>query len=163
MPPMSEPSLREADKGPEAPGYQPLVVVLAGFAAGIAADRFWPLPVGAWWATAAGAWLVWLGLWRRRWDAAAAVAVLAAVAAAGGAWHHLRWSTFRDDELGRYARAAGEPVCVEAVARGGPRRIPAPPYDPLRIIPSGDRTRLEVEVRALRDGRRWRLWWPWCP
>ena len=44
---MVAPVTREDDKGSEAPEYQPLVVVLAGFAAGIAADRACPLPGGS--------------------------------------------------------------------------------------------------------------------
>jgi len=149
---MSESPSPDADMGSRAPRYQPLVIVLAAAAAGIAADRFWPMPVPVWWAVAALAWLVWLVLWRRQCDAAAGVVVLVSIGAVGGAWHHLRWSVFGADDLGWYARAKDQPICVEAVARGGPRRIPAPEFDPMRIIPTGDRTRLEVDVVGLRDG-----------
>ena len=39
---------------------------------------------------------------------------------------------------------------------GAPRQMPAPPRDPLRTLPAGDRSRLELTVTRIRDGRWWR-------
>ncbi len=47
------------------------------------------------------------------------------------------------------------PVALKVRAAGGPRRIPAPPPDPLRTIAANERTRLEVDVLAIRNGARW--------
>ena len=60
--------------------YQPLVIVLGATAAGIVADRYWPRPVGLWWAVGGGAGLGWLLLWRRGRLGPAAAALLLAVA-----------------------------------------------------------------------------------
>lgn len=140
----------EADR-PAGPRYQPLVIVLAALAAGMVADRALAVPVGVWALLFAAGFACWLALWHRRWDVAAGLVLLLPTAAAGGAWHHLQWSIFADNEIGLFARADSQPVCVEAVACDGPRRTPAPPFDPMRGPPSGDRCRLEVEVTAIRD------------
>ena len=52
-------------------------------------------------------------------------------------------------------RPDGQPVCVQAIAGTGPRRLPAPPFHPMRIVPTGDRTRVELEVVAIRNGTDW--------
>ena len=43
-------------------------------------------------------------------------------------------------------------MAIEAVAVSGPRRAPAPPFDPVRAIPRGDSTRMELRVTAVRAG-----------
>ena len=42
------------------PRYQPLVIVLTAAVAGILADRFWPLPLAAWWTLAAAGLVLWI-------------------------------------------------------------------------------------------------------
>lgn len=140
----------------DGPRYQPLVIVLAAVCAGIVADRSWAVSVFLWWAVAGASWATWLGLWCRRWDRFAAAVLLAAAAATGGAWHHCRWFLFADDDLAYYARAEQRPVCLEAVALGSARVVPAPGPDPMRAIPLGDRCRIELASVAIRDGVRWR-------
>jgi len=135
--------------------YHPLVIVLAAVCAGIAVDRWADAPMTVWLAVGGVGWAVWITLWRRGFDRAASVVLLAAVAAGGGAWHHLRWSVFPRDHIAWYASYDRQPVCIEAVALGSPRRVPAPPWDPMRIIPTGDRSRLDVRATAIRDGDRW--------
>ena len=155
--PMPEAS-PDIDKRPaDRPQYQPLVTVLVAVCAGIVADRFWPLPVFVWWATAGGAWVVWLGAWRRGWQRSAAALLLTAVAATAASWHHCRWSLFADDDLGHYARAENQPVCVEAIALSSARAVPAPDPDPMRAIPVSDRARLDLELTGLRDGIQWQF------
>ena len=143
-------------KRPQGGAYHPLLIVLVAACGGIAADRVCGLPVAAWATTAGAAWGAWLVLWRFKWDRVAGVVLLASVAASAGLWHHLHWNRFARDDVGSYARAASQPVCVEAIARKGPRRVPAPPYNPMRIIPRYDRTQVEVRVVGIRDGARWR-------
>jgi len=137
------------------PRYYPLVITAAAACAGIVADRHAGLPLGVWLAAAVAAWIAWLALWRRGWDRAAGAVLLAAVAGWGGAWHHGRWSLFAEDDLGFYAREEQEPACVEAMALDTARRLPAPRPDPMRAIPAGDRTMLELAVLAVRDGADW--------
>jgi competence protein ComEC len=132
------------------------VIVLVAVCAGIVVDRLVALPVVWWWAVAAGAWMVWLGLWRSGRQRSAGVAVLLAVAATAAGGHHCRWNLFPEDDLGNFARRRSQPICIEAIALKGTRRLPAAPPDPMRIIPQGDRTRVEVEVVGVRDGADWR-------
>jgi competence protein ComEC len=132
------------------------VIVLLAVCVGILADRYWPRPVVVWWAVAGGAGAVWLGLWWRRWEQAASIWLLLAVAATGASWHHCRWYLFDRDDLACYARADARPVCVEVVALESARTVPAPEPDPMRTMPLGERARLEVVPLAIRDGALWR-------
>ena len=132
------------------------MIVLAAAGAGIVADRQLGLPLAACWTAALVAWGIWLGLRRLRWDRAAAVVLAVCVASCGAIWHHDHWHLFARDDLGQFARRDSQPACVEAVALQGPRRLPAPKFDPMQSIPRGDQSRLEVAVTGIRDGSRWR-------
>src|SRR5262249_8322758 len=79
-----------------------------------------------------------------------------AIACTGAAWHHAHWSLYPAHEIGLFAGDTAVPAALELRATAGPRRIPAPPYDPLRTIPGAQRTRVEVEALAIRDGEAWR-------
>ncbi len=136
--------------------YQPLVIVLAAVAAGMAADRHWPLGVYVWWAIAGWAWLSWLGLRRLRCDTAAALVLLPAVAATAAAWHHLDRRVYSDDDLGRYAPEEAEPIDLEAVVLTGVSIRPPPPFDPMQPIPTGPRAQFDVRPIAVRDRHQWR-------
>lgn len=153
---MSDASTEETKPPRQTAAYQPLVIVLAAVCAGIVADRAWGMPVGAWSGAAGVAWIGWAALWRRGWDRTAGLVLLASVAACGGLWHHVQWNLFARDDLRCFARRERQPVCVEAVAVGGPQRVPAPEFNPMRIVPSFDQTRVELEVTGIRDGTRWR-------
>ncbi|MHB1033808.1 MAG: ComEC/Rec2 family competence protein [Pirellulales bacterium] len=139
---------------PAATPYRPLVVTLVAVAAGITVDRLAGFSAPAWWSAAAAAWLAWFALWRLDRQRLAAAALLLALAAAGGAWHHCRWSLFATDDVGFFARDFAEPACVEVIAAGGPRRIPSRDGQPAFL--AGDQTRLDVRVTAIRDGDAWR-------
>lgn len=144
---------RSASRSPTG-RYQPLVAVAIALAAGIVADRYVPAPIWIWWLSAVAALCVWWQLWRRRvnW---AALPLLVALAATGGTWHHFQWHLFRQDELGLAARPRPQPVALEVLAREPAWQIPAESFDPMRAIPRFDRTRLEVDVCAVRDGAHW--------
>ncbi len=140
---------------PGAPQYCPLLVVAASVCAGMVWDRYWPLPVWAWWAACAAAWGVWLALWMRRCDRAASWALVLAAGACGAAWHHCQWSLFAQGDLGFAAGPEAQPICVEGVILHGPRRLPPLPPNPLRAEFSEEEVRYEVQVLAVRDGLRW--------
>lgn len=146
-----------ADAGParRAATYHPLLVVLAAACAGIALDRYAPLAPMLWWGIALASWLGWYRAFRANRLRLGAVALLIAVAASGAAWHHLRWRCFDVNELGLAAQQSSRPACVEAIAVGSPRRLPAAPFDPLRALPSSERSRFEVDLVAVRDGSDW--------
>ncbi len=139
--------------------FLPLMVVLAALALGVLADCamsvLMPVAVPVWLAASSGALLGWLVLWFLRRDRAAAFVLLLAVAGAGGARHHERWNVYRADELGRAARDVPRPICLQAVALNSPRRVAAPPDNPLRTRPAGERSRLLVRVIQVRNGQAW--------
>ncbi len=137
------------------PRYQPLVIVLTAAVTGIVCDRFCPIFLTAWWCLAVGGLALWAAFRYRHCEVLANVALLAAVAAVGGGWHHCRWYLFDADELGRYARTESQPACVEAWAVGSPRAMPSPAPDPLQVMPVSECWRLEVELAALRNGDVW--------
>jgi competence protein ComEC len=141
----------------EAPvAYQPLVTVLAAVCGGIVVDRYLALALAWSWPAAVIAWLTWWTLWRRGYDRLAVAPLLLSLAAAGAAWHHCRWSLFDAREIGLAAADVAGPAAIEARIVEGPRRIPAPPYNPLRSFVASDRTRFDVEVLAVRDDATWR-------
>jgi competence protein ComEC len=136
--------------------YQPLVTVLAAACLGIALDGLLAWPVWCWWPAALVGWIAWWALWRGGQSRWSSVPLLASVALTFAAWHHDRWSLFESHHVARLSPAEAGPAALEVRAAGTPRRIPAPPPDPLRTIATPERTRLEVEVRALRDRDVWR-------
>ena len=132
------------------------MLVAAAAALGIVADRVLPLPITIWLAAGFAAWCVWFLNRGGKRNAIGTALLAMSLASLGGGWHHLHWSLFEQHEIGLYARDVPLPVCVEAVAIGSPRHIPARPPDPLSAIPRGARSRFNVSVVALRDGDRWR-------
>ena len=152
------------------PHYQPLVSVAFAVAAGIALDRYsgpflslahnasgaHNVGLGIWWSLSTLSLLTWWLLWRGHRERMATWTLLFSVTLCGAAWHELRWSWFDDGEIGRFAAFDGQPVCVDAVALETPDRISAPHSTPLRAIPAGERSRLVIQVTAIRDGTHWR-------
>jgi competence protein ComEC len=136
--------------------YYPLVLLLCALSVGICVDRFDPLPAIGWWLAATIALALWLALWMVRREPAASWLLLFSVLAAGGAWHHGYWRLYGADEIGRMVSEESRPACVEAIAITSPRWVPAPPPDPLRTIPVGERSELLVWLTAVRDGERFR-------
>ncbi|HVA45437.1 MAG TPA: ComEC/Rec2 family competence protein [Pirellulales bacterium] len=136
------------------PRYQPLVLVAAACAAGIVADRLVALRTDAWLALGFTTWCLWFLVRRRRTALPTALLALA-LAGLGGAWHHQHWFLSDRHEIGLYAAESPRPACVEAIAIGSPRQIAARPPNPLRAIQQQDRSRLTVQLVALRDGDRW--------
>jgi competence protein ComEC len=138
---------------------QPLVAIAAALAAGIVFDRYWPTPIAVWIVASALAVVAWHFVRRSHTPhrhLQASAALLVAVAAFGGAWHHWHWNVFNADDIGRLALPAPSPAAVEAIVLSSPRFRAAPLPDPLRSVPQGPRTELRVEVTALRDGETWR-------
>jgi len=161
-------------RGQAAPRYQPLIIVVVSAAAGIVADRYAPAlyapdahtrvsPFYFWWLLSGLALAVWFIAWRVRLTALAVGPLLVATASAAATWHHAQWSLFGWYDAARYAAFDPSPVCVEAIARESPQRVPAPESTPLRAIQGGERSRLVVEMQRIRDGTGWRPASGLCP
>ena len=135
--------------------YQPLVVVLAALCVGILLDRVVSCSMFVWLIAGVGCLVGWLALTFLRRDLGGAVLILGAIVALGGARHHGHWSSFSANEVAAFAGEEPGPVCVEAIALKGPRSVAPPPFDPMRVIPTGERTKVLVELTALRDGGVW--------
>lgn len=167
-------SITADHRGQVAPRYQPLIIVVVSAAAGIVADRYAPAlyapdahtrvsPFYFWWLLSGLALAVWFIAWRVRLTALAVGPLLVATASAAATWHHAQWSLFGSHDAARYAAFEPSPVCVEAIARESPRRVPAPESTPLRAIQGGERSRLVVEMQRIRDGTGWRPASGLCP
>ena len=160
---MSAETFHREPPGSNAAWYQPLVLVLAALAAGIAIDGCVAPPAALWWWCAAGLLFAWAALWRWkgwRWsgerrERLASGLLLGAVLAIGGTWHHDRWNLFREDEISRALGEESQPAVVEGVAVTSPKLIAAPPPTALRTIPKGDESELVVWVTAIRHGQHW--------
>ncbi len=137
------------------PRYQPLVVSLAAFAAGIGVDRFFSPRLSWLFVSACGLFAVWILLWMRRHPRFAAWILLLAVGCLGAIWHHCHWNLFESHELGRSVSRKSHPVRVEAIALTESRFIPAPPVDPMSTFQRGDRTEVRLRLTKVRHGDQW--------
>lgn len=135
--------------------YQPLVLVAAVVSAGIVADRWFPLAIGVWLAIGVLGWTLWFVLRGSKRLLLGTTLLGIALAALGGAWHHLRWNTYAADEVGLFARETPAPAAIRAVALGSARHVPGHPSDPLSAIPRRDRSRFLARVTGVRHGDVW--------
>jgi competence protein ComEC len=145
----------QSDHASKAGWYQPLVLVLSALVAGMVVDRSFPINSYVWFGASAGLLFLWLAAWRQRRELFGSVALLGAVAAAGGSWHHDRWNLYPDDEVGLFIREEIRPLVLEGVAVTSPRWVPAPPLTAMRTIPKGDETELFLRVTSIRNGQNW--------
>lgn len=132
------------------------MLLIAALAAGIVADRWWPVAAVVWWGLAAAALAAWLPTWIRRRDRIASALLLGSTLAAGGAWHHHYWNHYRADEIGRMVREEIRPIVVEGLAMTSSRWIPAPPSTAMRIVPKGEETEILLWMTGVRDRAAWR-------
>lgn len=149
-----------ADRTPQTP-YRPLVWVAVACGLGIVGDHAFhsrpdaSLFVG-WWILSALA-LIFAGYYgRKRRETLAVAALLTAVAALGGGWHHLRWNQFPVDDLGRYAREESQPACIEGVVAERVKISPPADRSPLRAMPAQTMSEATIAVEQIRDGADWR-------
>jgi len=136
--------------------WQPAVVVLAAAVAGIAADRWLPLPLPL--AACLLGSVVALGIWgmiiRGGHRVLALPPLLAAIALLGAARHHAHWRCYPVDELGRSAALRPQPIALELAVVSTPDRLAAGEDRP----PWAAETLWSFTARAerVRDGLDWR-------
>ena len=147
--------------GATAQRYQPLVVVAIAMAAGIALEHSGWFDNGSssftttWW-IALGGIVAWWWFWRGGHPSISAWLLLGTVAATGGTWYDVNWELFPRRDISRFAALEPAPTCVTATVLTPPETLPAPPFNPLRAIPGGERCRVEVRIDGIRDGTEWR-------
>lgn len=136
---------------------RPLLIVLIAAAAGIVFDRLCSPPFAALWTLAALSWIGWLIAWRIRRENLAFFLLLFATAVTFAGWHHWHWNRFAQDDLGRFATDADQPVCLKGFVGKSPVfRRASETNDPLRVIPVSDSVAMEIEPTQIRDGQEWR-------
>lgn len=136
--------------------YQPLVSIFVVASSGIVVDDRYDIALTSWLLTAACGLTGWILTHRQRWQTVSSVLLLLAISSVAGAWHHVYWRLYRDDEIGRTATADLTPVCLEAIAANAPRLRAAPPEDPMSTMPNDERSVLMVSATRVRDGIVWR-------
>lgn len=109
-----------------------------------------------WWSAAFGCLLIILLLPTRRYDRSFTMLLLMAFVCLGGSWHHLHWHYYEQDHIARFASEVPQPVCLQAVVLDRLKYSPAPPSNPMRALPVGPRSEIQVYVTRLRDGQEWR-------
>ncbi len=140
----------------QAPARQPLVTLAAAFMLGVTWDRIWPARVEIWLVAAGLCLAIWWLAWRRQQLVLAACFLVTATMLLGGARHHVAWSVFPRDDLGRWADENLRPACLEIIAIENPRWRPAPPPSQLSAYERGDQTRFAARIVRVRDGSEWR-------
>jgi len=130
--------------------------VFAAAAIGIIVDRWGDMPLRIWACAFGVACTAWIILTMIRRIRLAGYVVLALVVSSGGAWHHVRWNSFHQDDVAFRAPPDSTPVLLRAVALETPRYVPETQFDPLSPIPRGEQTRLNVRATAIMDGDQWK-------
>lgn len=136
--------------------YQPLVPVLAAVAVGMGGDRAGGWPVTGWLTAAFLSGCLWLALFVRGRNRHASWWLLAALAALGGARHHVSWYSLAADDLGTFARLESQPIAIEAEVLVAPRLMPARQSQAFDVLGHKERSRVLLAAYAVRDGRTWR-------
>ena len=136
--------------------YQPLVVVCVGFCWGILLERWIDGLAELGWQVSVLALLSWFVCYRRRLYRWALFSLLTAVVSLGAFWHGQYWSHYPSTEIGRFLAETHQPVCLEAIARSHAIELPGSAMGVPVHGQANPEYRLEVDVCAVRDGRRWR-------
>lgn len=127
----------------------PVVPVAAAFAAGILADRWLTAELPLWIVVCTGCLAAWGICFVRRWPRAGAACLLAGVLAAGGGWHHWRWSIVGSDHISRFADEVPQPAHLLGRLVDQPWVVPRKEHDLPLSIPQFDRTLCTLECRKL--------------
>ena len=154
------------------PSYQPMVLVLLAFIAGVLLDRAFCLDwrwmcAGAW--GSLGSWFLvsrrtkksdpttQSGIFRtQRIELAGSSLLLIGFLCAAAVWHNGRWNWFGVNEIGRFATDLATPCCVDVVVLSEPRWSVDSGPDQANAMEDSVRTRLTVRVLRIRDRDRWK-------
>ena len=140
--------------------YNPALLLAVALSCGIILDRFWDLPFSTGVALSFFGLLFWclvncLFKKCRCVEPAGSLFLLIAVVGLGASWHHGRWNWFSVNDISQCAGDHAAPACIRAQVCSESRRVALLESDLLNPIPPKPRTRLEIAVCQIRDGRRW--------
>lgn len=140
----------------------PAVTVAATFAVGILCDHLVPAGAGTWIVLGGLAWGLWLALLLCQrtmgykgsrlasgTEFGGLAALLLALAASGGAWHHLRWSAVGPNEIARFATQDPAPVRLRGRIADRPVRLPRRETPFTANRPRRDRWQCQLECKSL--------------
>lgn len=148
--------------------YQPLVPAAVALAAGVTLDRRLAIGAESWLVTVGGFAFIWC-LIAFQWPARAAhdavprprwlatIALLLAVTAVGGAWHHVYWNVYPANDVGQWVNRATTPARLRGVVVDEPLVVPPGPRDPLQSRPQEVRTLSALAVHEVWSGSAWQL------
>ena len=147
------------------PTYQPMVLVLVAFGAGVCLDRFFSIPWPLWPTLACCCLMGWMFVYRmaglnadrasrQRYVSLASTLLLIGLVCVGAFWHHGRWNWFGASEIGRFATGGVKPCCIEAIATSEPRTM-AVLVDETTFKDQTPRTKIAIRVTRIRDGSQW--------
>ncbi len=135
---------------------KPLALFLVAFSVGIIIDFYSPLEISEWSIAAVLGVVLWHFLsryWRGLPANALSFFLILATVSMGGAWHHLNWNCFGESEIGLFARNVPTPIAMQAIVQKQPEQIPAPPFELMDRLETGDRTRIELAMISVRNDR----------
>lgn len=163
-----DPSLTIQNSNRRQPRYQPMVLCVIAFAAGVLADRGLDWSYQIYLVTVVAALLAWFLIQtrqrrRRRFlvelfahESASSTMLLVALMALGAFWHHGRWNWFGETEIGRFASEVSQPCCLDGVVLTEPRWIaPSEQNEGLDYQAGVVRTSVTLRVLQIRDRDRW--------
>ena len=140
--------------------YNPILLVVSAFAAGIALDHVCNFNFLAY-ATAgcvASIILLWWIVWKRKRvpPALFSSAILIAFAMIGSMHHHTWWNWYPEDEIGFWASELPQAVALKATLLNEPRQlVPAEDQHQTRDGDPEPRFRMLIHCQQIRSGRSW--------
>ena len=138
------------------PTYQPLLRVIVAVSAGIGIDRFCQPSPWIWLVGLCLTMLAWFTLFRhRRWMISSALLLLCLLAT-GALWHNLNWNWIGSRDIGSFADLDAKPVVLRGRIAGQPRWIAADDPQMGGARHRGIRSRMQLQVDALRDRNQFR-------
>ncbi|MBM3982501.1 MAG: ComEC/Rec2 family competence protein [Planctomycetes bacterium] len=157
---MSAPAPEPDDRIPrEAPWREfaraPLVPVALAASAGLLAERYIEVPLGAGLIVAAVALVGWFAT-RATAPQTASAWLLVCAAALASAYHHSHRHSFRADDIARFAKDAPQAASVRGRLADEPDRFRAPKPDPLLTQQRTATSAAVLEISAIETAEGWR-------
>lgn len=132
-----------------------MLLALIGLAGGVWLNDTLSLSPILWLSVAVASGVVWLLLWMRESEFAAA-ALLGVLICLGGLRHEVHLAAVRGGGLSLHAPTSPAPIALEATAVTGARIAAPAERTPLEFLPQRSQTHVLISVNRVRDGENWR-------